>query len=109
MDRVVLEAWRRLQRAGAPRVGEVAAELGVTRRWLERGFRRDVGVSPAQVRRIARFQRAAAEFGRGVELSTAAAVNGYVDQAHLSREVRALAGVTPAALRALFQQSGAHS
>ncbi|XVU21767.1 helix-turn-helix domain-containing protein [Actinoplanes sp. CA-054009] len=107
-DPLVVEAWRRLQQDGAPRAGVVAAELGVTRRWLERGFRRDVGVSPGQVRRIARFQRAAGEFARGAGFSAAAAGNGYADQAHLSREVRALSGVTPAELRALFQEAGAH-
>ncbi|MFF5083876.1 helix-turn-helix domain-containing protein [Actinoplanes sp. NPDC000266] len=108
VDRAVAQAWRRLQEDGAPRAGDVAAGLGVTRRWLERAFRRDVGVSPGQVRRIARFQRAAGQFGRGTELSVAAAGNGYVDQAHLSREVRALAGLTPAELRVLFQEAGAH-
>ncbi|MEV4345676.1 AraC family transcriptional regulator [Actinoplanes sp. NPDC049596] len=102
-DRAVMVAWRRLQRTGAPRIGEVAAELGVSRRNLERGFRRDVGLSPGSVARISRFQRVAGQFGRGMALSAAAADSGYADQAHLTREVRALAGVTPTQLRSLFQ------
>ncbi|GAA0502225.1 putative AraC-family regulatory protein [Paractinoplanes deccanensis] len=109
---VVAEAWRRLQRPGPVRVGELAEELGTTRRRLERGFRAHIGLAPKAVARIARFQRAAAQVGLGVPLSAAAAGNGYADQPHLTREIRALAGVTPVQLRALFRHEplpGAHS
>jgi AraC-like DNA-binding protein len=95
---LVQAAWWRLQGGDRPGVEAVAAEAGVSRRWLERAFARHIGLGPAAVARIARFQRTVGAFGRGVPLAEAAAVCGYADQPHLSRETRALAGLTPAEL-----------
>jgi AraC-like DNA-binding protein len=112
-----LASWLRRRLAGAPlpdplvacavealtapagRVDEVARSLGVTRQHLARAFRREVGVTPKELARIARMQRATAALGRdGAELARVALELGYVDQSHLSREVRDLVGITPAAL-----------
>ncbi|GAA2646883.1 AraC family transcriptional regulator [Paractinoplanes durhamensis] len=97
-------AWRRLQQSGGRlRIGELAAELGVGRRGLERDFRGSFGLSPGAVGRIARFQRALRLIGDGVGLAEVAAAGGYADQPHLTRETRAMAGVTPGELRAIVQ------
>jgi AraC-like DNA-binding protein len=85
---------------GEARVDDVADLVGVTRQHLARGFRREVGITPKQLARIARMQRAAAALRRGGDLARLAAELGYFDQSHLSRELRELAGVTPAALAA---------
>jgi AraC-like DNA-binding protein len=85
---------------GEIRVDDVADTLGMTRQHLARGFRREVGITPKQLARIARMQRAAAALRRGGDLARLAAELGYFDQSHLSRELRELAGVTPAALAA---------
>jgi AraC-like DNA-binding protein len=60
---------------------------------------------PASVRlwaerlaRVIRFGRALEEIRSGAPLAQVAASCGYADQAHLSREVRALAGTTPMGL-----------
>ncbi len=45
------------------------------------------------------LQRAVALVRAGVGLAEVAARAGYADQPHLSREVRALAGVSPSQLR----------
>lgn len=82
------------------RVDRVAGALGVTRQHLARGFRRAVGVTPKELARIARMQRAAAAIGRGGDLARLAVDLGYFDQSHLSHDVRALTGVTPATLAA---------
>ena len=97
-DALITEAWRRLQR-GPTRVGTVAAELGISRRRLESGFQRRIGLPPGTVARVARFQRAVTMLAVGTELPRAAADAGYADQPHLTREVRRMAGLTPAALR----------
>ncbi|MEU4244158.1 helix-turn-helix domain-containing protein [Actinoplanes sp. NPDC026619] len=103
-DGLAMAAWSSLQRAdGRLRVGELAVELGVGRRGLEREFRAAFGLSPGAVGRIARFQRAVQLIGAGVGLAEVAADSGYADQPHLSRETRAMAGVTPGELRAFVQ------
>ena len=113
-----LVAWLRDRLAGAPppdprvaravallssgeaRVDEVAGMLGVTRQHLARSFRREVGITPKQLARIARMQRVVAALRRGGDLARLAAELGYFDQSHLSHELRDLVGLTPAALAA---------
>jgi len=66
-------------------------------------FRRAVGLAPKVYARVARFQRVADCLAteRQVSIADAALAAGYADQAHLSREFAALAGVSPASYRAL--------
>jgi AraC-like DNA-binding protein len=105
-DPLVAHAVARLS-AGS-RVDCVADELGVSRQYLARGFRREVGLSPKQLARIARMQRAASVIGgrRGRPgamtgaMARLAVELGYFDQAHLANELRALIDLTPAALAA---------
>lgn len=98
---VVAAAWSRLQRPA--RVSDVAAGLGVTRRRLERDFRREIGLSPGAVSRTARLQRSLTGLLRGDPPATAAARGGFADQAHLTRTMRAAVGLTPAVFRAFVQ------
>ncbi|MFC6015829.1 helix-turn-helix domain-containing protein [Plantactinospora solaniradicis] len=103
-DGPVGAAWWRLQHPGRRlRIGALAEELGVSRRYLELGFRRQIGLSPATVARIARFQRAVHLLGHGSGLPRTAVESGYADQPHFNREVRAMAGVTPTELCAFLQ------
>lgn len=82
---------------GRIRIDELAEEVGLSTRQLERAFRREVGISPKEAARVARLQRAAQFIGTcEVSLSTAALRAGYHDQSHMTREFRRLAGVTPA-------------
>ncbi|WP_433292717.1 helix-turn-helix transcriptional regulator [Actinoplanes sp. CA-030573] len=100
----VMAGWHRLQQAGGRiRVGDLAGELGTPRRKLERAFRQRLGQTPGEVARIARFQRAITLIDRGEPLARVAAESGFADQPHLTRETRALAGATPAELRAIVQ------
>lgn len=93
-DRRIVHATARL--AAGARVEAVAAELAVSRQYLARAFARDVGVTPKQLARIARMQRAAAALANHGDPARIAAALGYVDQSHLSRDLRELAGATPA-------------
>ncbi|TMQ04632.1 MAG: helix-turn-helix transcriptional regulator [Deltaproteobacteria bacterium] len=86
--------------AGDARVDDVTDAVGVSRQYLARAFRREVGITPKQLARIARMQRAAAVLRRGADLARLAAELGYFDQSHLSHELRELAGITPAAVAA---------
>jgi methylphosphotriester-DNA--protein-cysteine methyltransferase len=94
----VANAIALLRRArGSAGVREVAAALGVGERWLERAFDRHVGYGPKMLARVVRFQHAVRLLDAGTALSWSALAYaaGFADQAHLVREFRALAGLTP--------------
>ena len=79
-------------RAGSS-VASTADALGWTARALHRQCRDTFGYGPSVLRRILRFRMALRLAGQGVPFAVTAARAGYADQAHLAREVRALAGV----------------
>lgn len=99
-DRRVAYALERLARPDA-RVGDVAVGLGLSERHLRRLVLARTGLEPRTLRGVARFQRflTLADAGEP-SLAVLAAHAGYADQAHLSRDVRALSGVTPTRLLA---------
>ncbi|MFE4976330.1 DUF6597 domain-containing transcriptional factor [Kitasatospora sp. NPDC056651] len=80
------------------RVDDLAAELGLTVRRLQRLFAEYVGASPKWVLRRARLHEAAerARAGGELDLAALAAELGYSDQAHLTRDFTAAVGVSPA-------------
>ncbi|NMD54482.1 MULTISPECIES: helix-turn-helix domain-containing protein [Tsukamurella] len=80
-------------------VGEIASEAGLGERALHRLSRRSFGYGPKTLARIQRFQRAVGPIRAGRALAEVAASSGYADQAHLTREVKALTGSPPTALR----------
>src|SRR5205823_6156439 len=94
-------ALMRRSRGGAG-VRDVAAALGTGERWLERAFDRQVGYGPKMLARVVRLQYAVrlVQHGSPRPWTAVAYDAGYADQAHLVREFRALAGLTPAAYAA---------
>ncbi|GAA0935816.1 helix-turn-helix transcriptional regulator [Nonomuraea longicatena] len=103
-DDLIMYAWRRLQEPSGPAtIAALAGELGVSRRYLELGFRRVVGLSPKTVARIARFQRTLDTWRRPAATLDAAVACGFADQSHLAREVRAMTRMTPKQLFAFVQ------
>ncbi len=99
----VTRAWRRLRQAsGSITVAELADAVGRSRRYLELRFRDQIGVPPKTAARVLRFHyalRLATGSGRP-KWSEVAVQCGYVDQAHLTRDFRQLAGCTPTDLLA---------
>jgi AraC-like DNA-binding protein len=98
----VTEAWRLTMAGGGRlRVAEVAARVGWSDRHLGERFRAETGLSPKEAARVVRFDRArralAARVSRGspTDLAGLAAAGGFADQAHLTREWRALSGLSP--------------
>ena len=92
-DPLVRAAVSALDRARAPRVAAVAAELGVSARQLQRRVTDAVGYGPKTLARVLRFRRLQTlPAGSLVERALEA---GYADQAHMTAEVTALAGVSP--------------
>ena len=87
--------------AGARDLVDVARASELSARQLERVFDDHVGIGPKVFARVLRVQAvvAAADAARAeIAWADLAAAHGFADQAHLIREVRALAGVTPTAL-----------
>jgi AraC-like DNA-binding protein len=104
VDATAAHGWQRLHDAGGRiTIGQLAAELSVSRRCLETRFGREFGLTPKAVARIARFQDALRVLADPSGTFGAAAARGYADQPHFNREIRAMAGITPTELRALVQ------
>lgn len=87
--------------AAAPRVADhgvaaLAGELAISERQLRRRFHAAVGYGPGTLARVLRFRRflALVDSGRD-DLAGLAFDAGYADQAHLTRESRRLAGLSP--------------
>ncbi len=87
--------------AAVPRVGEgdlgaLAREFAISERQLRRRFHAAVGYGPGTLARILRFRRFLTLLDRGRDdLAGLAFDAGYADQAHLTRECRRLAGLSP--------------
>jgi AraC-like DNA-binding protein len=101
VDRRVRHAVARLRQSDRTDVASVASELGTSTRHLRRLLVDHTGLGPKAIQRTARLQRFVCLADRQwpfVPLAGLAVSAGYADQAHLSREVGEMAGITPLAL-----------
>jgi AraC-like DNA-binding protein len=99
-DPLLEQVVRALVRSGggAVEIRALARRLGVNCRTLRRRCVRGFGYGPKTLDRILRFRRALRLGRAGHPIAAAAFAAGYADQAHLARECRRLAGVSPGAL-----------
>ncbi|MER5973435.1 helix-turn-helix domain-containing protein [Streptomyces sp. NPDC002055] len=97
---VVAEAWSRLRAChGRLYAKDLADATGCGKRRLQVLFREQIGLPPQSVSRILRFQRALTLPPAACRsLADRATLCGYYDQAHMNRDFRDLAGLTPAQL-----------
>ncbi len=103
-DREVARAWHQLVATdGTVSVGDLAADVGWSRRHLTDRFHRQVGLAPKTTARVLRFQRAvrllADPRSDDEAIAMVAARCGYADHSHLIRDFQDLGGMTPTALR----------
>lgn len=81
----------------------LAQRVGWSVRQLHHRFRSEVGMSPVQALRVARFDRTRrlltqhVAAGQSPSLAVVAAAAGFFDQSHLTREWKALTGLSPVA------------
>jgi AraC-like DNA-binding protein len=73
----------------------LAGEQHVSRRQLERDFGQWLGTSPRHLAQVTRVQAVSRRAQTGASLADIAADVGFADQAHMSRVVRQLTGLTP--------------
>jgi AraC-like DNA-binding protein len=88
-----------LVRNDVARLGDWAASVGLSAEHVSRGFARVFGVSPQRYRLEARVRAALADLAGQASLAVVAAQNGFADQAHMTRSVRAVTGLPPGAWR----------
>ncbi|MDP0491250.1 MAG: helix-turn-helix domain-containing protein [Verrucomicrobiota bacterium JB023] len=98
LERHVEEDWS---------IADIADRLGMSRRSLERYFRKETGMSPARYRLLCRVTRARnlLQFSRK-PLAEIASACGFCDQSHLSRAFAAEHGVTPGRWRERISSRG---
>ena len=82
-------------------VRTVSTACGMDIRRFRAEFSAAVGISPKSFARVRRLQRVMADIAGGATIdrpgwADIALANGYFDQAHMNRDFRLLAGVTPA-------------
>ncbi len=93
-------AWSLLASSrGTIEIGEIAAEVGWSRRHLAQQFRQEYGVGPKAMARVMRFESAKRllTLPTAPSLAAIAAHCGYADQAHFGREWKELSGASPTA------------
>lgn len=76
-------------------LSRVCREIGWSPRRLRDRFALQIGLSPKEITRVARLQRALRLQISGMESARVAARGGFYDQAHYIRECRAMTGLTP--------------
>jgi AraC-like DNA-binding protein len=84
-----------LRSGGCAAIETLSSLTGTRLRHLERQFREEVGLSPKTFSRIVRLQGALRRIRDGVPLSDVALACGYYDQAHMTRDFRQLAAISP--------------
>ncbi|GAA2023174.1 AraC family transcriptional regulator [Catenulispora yoronensis] len=104
-DSPVVPSWQvtralRLIAAGRP-LREVQHDVGWSARHLRSRFLEQVGMPPKSVARILRLQTALRARLTGRSWAQAAALARFHDQAHLTRDVKAMTGLTPGRLAEL--------
>lgn len=82
---------------GSIGIQDLAREVGWSRRHLAGTFKRRFGLSPKTLARVVRFEQAQRllRLPTRPSLASVAAVCGYADQAHMTREWKRIAGTSP--------------
>jgi AraC-like DNA-binding protein len=95
----VRAAWDLIRSEPGASIGSVSERVGCTRSQLVKLFHAQIGLAPKTVSRLGRFRCALGLLETSPSLADLAAIVGYADQAHMTREFRAFAGATPGQLR----------
>jgi AraC-like DNA-binding protein len=98
LDHRLVAAMDTAERNWSLSVPELALLVGISPQRLRGLALRQLGMPLARWRVWARLRRAAEALGGGQSLAAAAATAGFADQAHLSRWMREMIGMTPSAV-----------
>ncbi len=106
LDDAVRHAVVAIVAAGGTRpIADIAAEIGIGDRQLQRRFRTAVGLTPKQFSRIRRLRSTGTSLLDGKPAwASVAASHGFADQSHLIHEFSQLTGLTPVAFEARLRR-----
>ncbi|MDN3353623.1 AraC family transcriptional regulator [Actinomadura sp. DC4] len=85
---------------------EIAASVGLSSQRLRALARHGLGMPLPRWRIWHRLRRAAEAVQEGRPLAEAAIAGGFADQAHFTRQMREMVGLTPAAVLPMLRRSG---
>jgi AraC-like DNA-binding protein len=96
-DPAINFSLKQLTSAWAPRIGDLADQIGFSNRRLIQLFSDHVGLTPKVFGRLQRFQHAVrhAYASQVIDWADIAVTAGYYDQAHLVNEFRTISGLSP--------------
>jgi AraC-like DNA-binding protein len=86
-----------LRQNGLVQIQQLEEKFKIGRRWLEKTFAKQVGLSPKEFIRIVRFKSLLTEMTAMPSISWASIINeyGYYDQSHLSKDFYDFTGQSP--------------
>jgi len=91
--------------AGRARIDALARAAAMSMRGFQGRFRAAVGLTPKEFARITRLQATLRALDQGdASIAAVATDSGFADQAHVTRELRRVTGLTPARLRAALRR-----
>ena len=97
-DRIVPFSLKQIEHAtGQVSMKQLADDLYISQRQLERLYKTQVGMTPVQYARLIRVQKARSLLKVNTQLSTAriGAELGFYDQSHFIRDFKSIIGITP--------------
>lgn len=91
-------------------IGDLVTDIGLSHRYLAASFVQAVGLTPKLYQRVRRFNRVLGHLHQRSEtpLADLAARLGYADQAHLNRDFREFAGLSPGDYRRAAPAAARH-
>lgn len=98
-----------IRTGGGIPIAKLAEEAGWSPRQLEYRFQEQIGLSPKALARVVRFRRAALLLMEDLAPALVAGACGFSDQAHLTREFKAITGLTPDRFRVNARTAAATS
>jgi AraC-like DNA-binding protein len=110
IDPKIADAVARLDvSGGGVRIDTLARSAGWSVRTLQTRFLAAVGLSPKEFARVLRLQATLRALSTDSPLADLACDTGFSDQAHATREIKRVTGLTPARLRAELRRDRASS
>jgi AraC-like DNA-binding protein len=106
VDARIADAVERIERSGGRvRIDSLARHSELSARGFQLRFRAVVGLAPKEFARLARLQATLRALDESdARIAELASDGGFSDQAHATRELRRVTGLTPARLRSALRQ-----